>query len=1156
MDFASQLPYWKQQLKGIPPVLELPTDRPRSAIQSFQGARQSLTLSPNLTKALQTLARSEGSSLFTLLLAVFKVLLYRYTGEEDLIVGSPIASGNPNETEQQNGLFVNTLVLRTDFSGNPSFRELLTRVREVTEAASAHQDLSFEKLVKELQPQQNLSHHPLFQVMFVLQENSMQSLELPGLNPRLQVESRMKKVDLTLNLQETSEGIKGYLEYNSDLFDAATISRTIAHFQTLLEGIVANPSSTISDLPILSADQKHQLLVEWNSTQTDYPKELCIHQLFEEQVERTPDAVAVVFEDQQLTYRQLNNRANQLANYLRKLGIKPDVLVAICVDRSLEMAIGIMGVLKAGGAYIPLDPAHPHERRAYKLQDSKTPVILTQQWLAETLPSSSAQVVIVDRDWELIQQESQENLVNQTTPENLAYTIYTSGSTGKPKGAMITHRGLVNHALAIASEYKLEHRTRILQFSSLSFDIIVEEIFPTWLVGAALILRTEEIISSTTAFLSFVEQQQINVLNVPTAFWHELVNGLSLSKQPLPTSVRLVVVGGEKASKSAYLTWLELVGEQVRWLNSYGPTETTVTATVYDPALAPEADKTRAEIPIGRPIANVQAYILDRHLQPVPLGVPGELHIGGAGLGRGYLNRPDLTDSKFIPNPFSEDPEARLYKTGDSARYLPDGNIEFIGRIDFQVKIRGFRIELGEIEAVLEQHPAVQQTVVLAREDVPGEKRLVAYVITNQDKAVTSSQLRSFLKEKLPDYMIPFAFLMLENLPMTPNGKVDRRALPAPEIKGVEEERVIVAPRDVLELQLVKIWEEILGIDVIGINDNFFELGGHSLLVMRLISQLNEIFGKNLPLVAVFEAPTIKQLANMMRQESSEETWRSLVAIQPQGSKPPFFCVHEIIGNAIFVARLVRYLPDQPLYGLQPRGLDGKQAPSTQVEEMATHYIQEMKTIQPNGPYYLGGYSFGGYVAYEMAQQLQAQGEKVALLALFDTPGQGYLKRVFWRWVWYQVKNVLEQGPNYVLDRVKAKLESKQIQEQLKKVKPQDSQEQLEAELSDLTQSLHLDSNNSIDHNIELVTEANFQAMDDYVLQVYQGPVTLFRASLERTTEGWELDPQMGWSNLAVNGLEIHDIPTDHIKMFNEPDIKMLAEKLKVCLDQVQANNQ
>jgi aspartate racemase len=1142
------LAYWKQQLAGAPPVLELATDRPRSALRSSalrapfetgQGARQSLELPKPLTERLKVFSQQEGSTLFVTLLAALNILLYRYTGQEDILVGSPVGDRTQVKRNGLIGAFVNTLVLRTKLSGNLSFRELLARVQEVTLEASAHQDLPFETLLEELQAERNLSHHPLFQVMFVLQEASTLSLTLPNLTVSSpQVESPIAALDLTLVLKETSQGISGWFEYNADLFDAATITRMTGHFQTLLEGILGNPDTRISDLPLLTAAERYQLLVEWNNTQADYPKQTC-HQLFEAQVERTPDAVAVVFEDQQLTYRELNSRANQLAHYLQGLGVKPDVLVAISVERSIEMVTGFLGILKAGGAYVPLDPSYPHERRAYKLQDSQTAVILTQERLVASLPDHKASVICLDADWELIAQQNSENPVSETTVQNLAYVIYTSGSTGKPKGVMITHQGMVNHGIAIAKQFDLKNSDCVLQFSSMSFDIIIEELFPALLSGARVVFRTEEMLSSTASFLQFVEREQVSILNFPTAFWHELVNGMSLLKQPMPTSVRLVVVGGEKASRSAYSTWLQLVGEYPHWLNTYGPTETTVTATVYDPLAAPETDHTRTNIPIGHPIANVQTYILDQQLQPVPIGIPGELYIGGTGLGRGYLNRPDLTSEKFIPNPFSDEPNARLYKTGDTVRYLPDGNIEFIGRIDFQVKIRGFRIELMEIERVVEQHPAVQQAVVIAREDVPGDKRIVAYLVLKPEQTFTSSELRRFVKEKLPDYMVPSAVVQMDTLPLTPNDKVDRRALPAPDLTRQEPSETFVAPRDELEVQLTKIWEQVLGIQPIGIQDNIFELGVHSLMAARLANQIEKAFNKNLPLTTIFQAPSIEQLAHILRQEAWSAPCSSLFVIQPGAAKPPLFCIHVLGEGLSFYRPLARYLgQEQPLYGLAAQILDEQQAPPNQIEELAAYYIKEMQALQPEGPYFLAGVSFGGQVAFEIARQLMAQGQAVGLVALLDSesPGESQelsqLKRVS-----VHISNFFQSGPAYILNKVNTKIEDLSRRFQL------------------ISCKFYQWSGRPLPQRLRILSilEENRQAEEKYVPQVYPGQVTLFRSvDDQKYFSRAYLESGYGWQDLAAGGVEIYDIPGDHLGILAEPNVQVLGEKLSKCLEQGQ----
>ncbi|MEG5026529.1 amino acid adenylation domain-containing protein [Microcoleus sp. AT8-B1] len=878
----TQLAYWKQQLEGAPPLLELPADRPRPPIQTSNGATQSLLLSQELTAALKNLSQGEDVTLFMTLLAAFKALLYRYTGRTDLLVGSPIANRNRAEIEGLIGVFVNTLVLRTDVSGDPTFRELLQRVREVTLGAYAHQDLPFEKLVEELQPDRSLSYNPVFQVMFQLQNNPMPPLDLPGLTlSLLDVETNTTQFDLSLDLEELGERLQASVEYSTDLFDRATITRMLGHLQTLLEGIVPNPEQRLWSLPLLTAVEKQQLL-EWNNTFAQYPQDKCIHQLFEEAVSRSPDAVAVVFEGEELSYRELNARANQLARHLRSLGVEPEVLVGICVERSPLMVIGLLGVLKAGGAYVPLDPNYPKERLAFMLEDSSVQVLLAQEKLLEKLPPHSARVVCLDSGWEEIAFYSSENPRSGVKPENLAYVIYTSGSTGKPKGVLIEHRSLVNYTTAAIAEYGIEKRDRVLQFASISFDASAEEMYPCLTSGATLVLRTDSMLDSAGVFWEKCRTWKLTVLSLPTAYWHELTALLSQETLVLAPSLRLTIIGGEKALPERLKTWIERVGQQVRLVNTYGPTEATVVATICELSAA---DATLRELPIGRPIGNVQTYILDCNGQPVPTGIPGELHVGGAGLARGYLNRPELTAEKFIPSPFSNEPGSRLYKTGDLTRYRPDGNIEYVSRIDNQVKIRGFRIELAEIEAALSQHPAVLESAVLVWFEANARKRLVAYLVPDARLGagtgapplqLSSSELRQFLQERLPEYMVPSAFVLLESLPLTNNGKVDRKALPAPDRDRPELEEAFATPSTAIEKILAEIWAQVLGLEQVGIDDNFFELGGDSILSIQVISQANRA-GLRLTPKQLFQHQTIAQLAAVADTTGTQQSEQGLI---------------------------------------------------------------------------------------------------------------------------------------------------------------------------------------------------------------------------------------------------------------------------------------
>ncbi|MEG5063351.1 amino acid adenylation domain-containing protein [Microcoleus sp. B3-A4] len=878
----TQLAYWKKQLGGNLSVLNLPTDRPRSAVQTFRGAVHKFTIPKAIAEEIAILSQREKATLFMTLLAAFKTLLYRYTGQEDILVGSPIANRNRREIEELIGLFANTLVFRTNLSSNPTFKELLNRVREVALGAYNHQDLPFEKLVEIIHHERDLSHNPLFQVLFSLRNVRTPQIKLPGVTlSSLEIERKTARFDLALDLEEGLEGINGTLEYSEDLFDASTARRIAGHFITLLESIAANPEQRISNLPILTKSEQQQLLFEWNNTQSELPNNQCVHELFEAQTERTPDAIAVVFENEYLTYRELNKKANNLASYLQKIGVNPEVLVGIYVERSLEMMVGLLGILKAGGAYVPLDPAYPPERLAFMLEDAKISVLLTQKKLLETRPTNSASFVFLDADWEGIS-SSDEPVVGLQNSSNLAYVIYTSGSTGKPKGVQISHASVVNFLSSMRQQLAIADRDVWLAVTSLSFDIAALELFLPITTGSRVVVASREVASNGEKLLETLTNSGTTVMQATPASWKMLLAAGWQGNNQLK-----ILCGGEALPRQ--LANQLLLRCASVW-NLYGPTETTIWSTLY------QVDRKDESVSIGRPIANTQIFILDPYLMPVPVGVFGELHIGGAGLSRGYLNRPELTAEKFIPNPFAEDPihdsfiphpssfilSERLYKTGDLARYLPDGNIEFIGRSDHQVKVRGFRIELGEIEAVLSQYPAVREAIALVREDNPGDKRLVAYIVANSelrgghgDTDPTHSEfinhLRVFLKQKLPPYMMPSAFVLLEAMPLTPNGKIDRRSLRAPDINRAEFESNFTEPRTPDEQLIAEIWAEVLGLERVGIHDNFFELGGHSLLATQAISRLREAFQVEVPLRSLFESPTVATVTQSLLQYRAEQ---------------------------------------------------------------------------------------------------------------------------------------------------------------------------------------------------------------------------------------------------------------------------------------------
>jgi amino acid adenylation domain-containing protein/non-ribosomal peptide synthase protein (TIGR01720 family) len=848
-----QLTYWKQQLEGIS-TLHLPTDRPRSALQTFQGKTYSWQIPQDLTIALETFSQKAGVTLFMTLLTAFNTLLHRYTGQDDIVVGSAIANRNYAESEGIIGLFVNTLALRTQINGNPSFSELLTQVRDMTLAAYAHQDLPFEKLVDEIQPERDLSRNPLFQVWFALHNLPMPTLQLGDLTlTPIEVERGTTQFDLSLHIYIGEQGLTAAIEYSTDLFDSATIRQMVKHLHTLLYGIIANSQAKLSELPLLTPAEKHQLLIEWNDTQTNWTQNLCIHQLIELQAQKTPDAIAIVFEQQQLTYQELNQRSNQIAHYLQKLGVKPDVLVGICVERSLEMVVGLLAILKAGGAYVPLDPDYPTQRLAFMLEDAQVPILLTQKSLISYLPKHHAQVICLDTDWQQIfSYESTKNPYSPLQNTNLAYVIYTSGSTGQPKGAMNTHEGICNRLLWMQDTYKLTAADRVLQKTPFSFDVSVWEFFWPLITGACLVIAQPGGHRDSSYLVKLIQQQQITTLHFVPSMLQVFLNEVGLEQCH---HLKRVICSGEALAFELQTKFFARL-PKVELHNLYGPTEAAIDVTFWQC----QQHTPEKVVPIGRPIANTQIYILDQQLQPVPIGVPGELHIGGLGLARGYLNRPQLTKEKFIPNPFSNQPGARLYKTGDLARYRSDGNIEYLGRIDHQVKIRGFRIELQEIEAVLASYPEVQKTVVVVREDEPGNKRLIAYIVPVKESTVSTSKLRQFVKQKLPNYMVPSFFVVLDTLPLTPNGKLDRRSLPIPDNSRPDIEETFVAAQNAVETKLTQIWSEVLGVKQVGIYDNFFALGGDSILSIQVVARANQQ-GLQLTPKLIFQHQTIAELA-------------------------------------------------------------------------------------------------------------------------------------------------------------------------------------------------------------------------------------------------------------------------------------------------------
>ncbi|HEY0022716.1 MAG TPA: non-ribosomal peptide synthase/polyketide synthase [Longimicrobium sp.] len=849
-----QLGYWRGRLADAPARLELPTDRPHPAVQTFRGASAPVALSPELLERLQGLGRSEGTTLYMTLLAAFQVLLGRYAGSDDVVVGSPIAGRTRGEVEELIGFFVNTLVLRTDLSGDPGFREVLGRVREATLGAYAHQEVPFERLVAELQPERSLSHAPLFQVMFALQDaengsGALAGLEVSGVGAAREIAT----FDLSLALAPTPRGLRGSLNYSTDLFERGTVERMLGHLERVLEQVAADADVRLSRLELLGEAERALVLEGWNRTDAEYPAASCIHELFEQQVERTPNAVAIVYEGEALRYAELNALANRLAHHLRSRGVGPDARVALCVERGVEMVAAVLAVLKAGGAYVPLDPEYPEERLGYMLQDSAPVVLLTQRSLAGRFDGAGVPIEVLDGDacaW--TGQPDSNPGRGGLTPENLAYVIYTSGSTGQPKGVMNGHRAVLNLLAWGERHWELGGADAVLQRTSLSFDVSVRELFSPLLAGARLVVVRPGGQREVDYLVEVVRRQDVSTMVLTVSHMQAFLEHPGLEGC---SSLRRIVLGGESIP-AGMLAELRARLPGARVYHEYGPTEATVVATVRSCGAEGEASGGS----IGAPISNTRVYLLDARGEPVPVGVPGELYVGGAGVARGYLGRPALTAERFVPHSFGAAPGARLYRTGDLGRWLPDGTIEFLGRVDTQVKVRGYRIEPGEIEARLLEREGVSEAVVVAREDGAGNRRLVAYVVGD----VQAGELREHLRRELPGYMVPAAFVPMERLPLTPSGKLDRKALPAPELASAEDR--YVAPRTPAEEVLAGIWAEVLRLERVGVEESFFELGGHSLLATRVVSRVRELFGVELPLRALFEGPTVAELAGRVQE--------------------------------------------------------------------------------------------------------------------------------------------------------------------------------------------------------------------------------------------------------------------------------------------------
>jgi amino acid adenylation domain-containing protein len=1159
----SELVYWRKQLEGVS-TLELPTDHKRPPVQTYRGSLISIPLPQAVYDALNLLSQKAGVSFFMIALAAFYVLLFRYSGQVDIPVGVPIANRRWLHVEKLIGTLVNTLVLRINLDGDPSFLELLQRVKDVALAAYAHQDLPFERLVAELKPERDPSHTPFFQVMFNLlnipaptfEELGYKQSELPDIY--LEIDQGGAQFDMTLTIVDTPDQRQVILNYNSDLFEKDTVNRMLGHYMNLLEVVVQTPELKIFKLPFLSSSERSLLLDKWNDTQVDYPLYLNTSRCFEAQVEKTPQALAVVDNDTRLTFEQLNQKANQLAHYLRELGVGNEMMVGVCLNRSTDLFVVLMGILKAGGAYLPLDPTYPPDRLAFMLRDSATPFLITQRHLAENLSFQNTHLIILDEERHWIDQKSTANLTDHPKGDNLAYVIYTSGSTGLPKGVMGLHRGVLNRFHWMWERYPFSAGEICCQKTTLNFVDSIWEIFGPLLRGIPVLVIPEEIVRDIELLIHILGKQHVTRFVLVPSLLKTMLEIYPKIGSLLP-DLKFWVSSGEALSPDLVKAFHELLPGRTL-LNLYGSSEVAADCTYYE-TTHPD---THTGVPIGRPISNMRVYLLDAHRQLVPIGVAGEICIGGVGVARGYLNRPELDADRFIADPFTKEPGARLFRTGDLGRYLPDGNIEYLGRNDRRVKIHGSRVELNEIERNLKDSPGISSVAVIARLDATGNNTLVAYVVPRPKIAINLLDLRSYLRQKLPEFMIPATIVILDHLPLLPNGKIDLKALSYSDSSSMEMNEY-VAPTTQIEKELVQIWENLLGVRPIGITQSFFDLGGHSLLAVSLFAQVNRHFGKHISLNTIFEDPTVKHLAKKITTQPDEAIWHSLVPIQPYGKKPPIFFVHPFGGDVTGFNVWAQHLgKDQPFFGLRAKGLDGIQKPLSRIEEMAALYLTELRLVQPNGPYYLGGYCIGGVIAFEMAQQLYRQGEQVALLAIVNQPppNSGYyiIKLspgfifAFLRNLPYWFIDFLQLRYREIVTRLKLKLAvfkagmSKRFNHLFKRT---------EIESSRVTDdTIKIQVSQYPEYQREFITSyfhKFLEALAHYQPQVYPGHIILFRTP--RQPLFCSFDHTLCWNKLAGCGIDVVVVPGSNTTITRDPYALEFVKQLKSKLNAAQNGN-
>ena len=1113
------LAHWDATLRDLPDRVELPVDRPRQAFQTGDGACERLRMVPELVTSLESLARTEGTTLFSTLLATFAVLIQRYTRADDFLVGTPVAGRGEVETENLIGPFVNTLVLRCDLSGDPTARELVGRIRETILNALEHQDVPFEKVVEAVQPERELGRPPLFDVMFNL-ENVPRRSASP---PELTIEPYALDVlavgsDLVAEIRhEVDGGAMCEFAYRADLFSRETIQRALAHYELLLGGIAEDANRPISALPMLPASEKHSMLVEWNDTQRAYPEDQCIHELFDAQAMRTPNRTAVVFGDESLTYHELAEHVERMAARLRRRGVRKNVPVGILLERSVNLLVSIFAVLKAGGAYVPFDPTAPKERLIFMLEEAAVRCLITQRSLEPDLSAWKGERIVVDGTPPTGGTAvANAPALGSSLPDDIACIFYTSGSTGKPNGVMLTHRGVANHLFGLYGMLRVQPDDIILQVSSASFDMSLRDLIGPLIRGVRVVLLSDWQAKNPAEIISAMQAKNVSaVLGIVPSFLSALIDTITAQGARLP-SLRLVATVGETHSRSLAQRTLGAFGQQVRLYNCYGLTEGAGSTGHQIADVPPD----QATIPIGRPLANVKVYVLDRSLHPAGIGIPGELYLGGPGLAKGYVNRPELTAERFVRSPF--DSGTILHKTGDLGRWLASGELEFLGRVDRQIKLRGCRIEPGEIEAVLCEHFAVSQAVVEVYEPMPMERRLAAYVVSDATSTNLVALLREYLRERVPLYMIPSQFVVLDELPITPRGKVDHAALSLLARTQRSPIEAFVKPRTPIEASIAAIWKDVLSVDRIGVHDDFFDFGGHSFLAIRLIARLERTFGVSLPLSVLFEYPTVEALSQAVQEHNPRLSRSTVVCLQKGDDGPPFFCIPPAASSVNHFAQLVRTLSsDIPFYGMHALGLEPGEVPQDRIENMATRYISDMRAIQPSGPYFIGGRCLGAYIAFEMALQLADSGEDVALLALLDPTTPPGMRRGF----------------RYYLRRVGYFSRRKQLMRALLR-KARWAFRQVER----LHVLRYRGSQNA--RRIQRTYGAHLLAQETYAPRIYTGAITFFASSEEYSRD----DSRPLWRDLTSCGLELHLVPGTHRTMSTSPHLYTLVRELEGVL--------